>query len=123
MTDAVLVQIITTFGVVLVAGLQLIDRQKIKRIDRQTTNSHGTQNLRDDIDTAKASSASAARAAGRAEEYCRDIDESVRAVQHSLERHTGLITGQIEHEAKERKWADDVLEQALTKHLNDCEKS
>lgn len=112
MTESIWVQLITTAGVLGVAIVQGLMTRRLKAIGadaaearNQTKNTHQT-NLRDDLDEAitKATDAatkagqaasSAARSVLRVEGYVRDVDISVRAVEHSLTRHVGLINNRL----------------------------
>lgn len=123
MTETVIVQIITTAGVVIVAFMQLLTNRRLKTVGEdaaearnQTKNTHET-NLRHDLDevkdkmtgldeavgqaTAAAQKASvaaesAARTVRQVEGYVRDVDASVRGVKHSLDRHVGLLRQRVE---------------------------
>lgn len=123
MTEGVTIQLITTAGVVLVGFMQLFTNRRLKVVGKdaaeareQTKNTHET-NLRHDLDevkdkvtglddaVTKASDAaerasdaacSAARTVIRVENYVRDVDASVRGVQHSLERNVGLLRQRVQ---------------------------
>lgn len=114
---------ITTIGVVVVAVLQLKQKRQLNRIGvdaaearQQTTNSHQT-NLRDDVDAAKAAAQSAQRSAERTEGFARDIDESVKALTHSLARRFDILQRQIRTERADRTQAITDLGDTLARHI------
>lgn len=119
MTENVLVQVVTTLGVVVVAVVQALSHRRLKAIGAdakeardQTANTHSS-NLREDMDKIAADAKKAAVAAERAAEHTKDVDESVRALRHSVDRKTDELAEHIsdlEHTIPQR------IDRAIGRH-------
>lgn len=85
MTEGVLIQLITTGGVIIVAILSLINHRAVREVRSQVQNEHSS-NLRHDLDAAADAAKQAKEAAHRTERYVKDLDVSLKALEHSLDR-------------------------------------
>ena len=99
-SEPIVIQIIITIGAVLVSVVSLIatlvnrqdnkdTRQDVKDVKEQVKNTHDT-NLRQDLDKVKEETALTSASVHRTERYVEDLDTTIRSLEHSLERHTGL---------------------------------
>lgn len=101
MTEGIIVQLITTVGLIVVA---FIGNKKLNKIRddttetrKQTENEHKDEpypNMRDELTAVRTS---VERMDSRLESYIRDVDHDARSTRHSLERHI---------KASEREHAD-----------------
>ena len=91
-------------------------------ITEQVVNSHaGQPNLREDVDQLKADARGNALILARMERYLDDLDVSVRALGHSLDRRDELQTEALESAVADRKREiAKALDTALTQHVADC---
>ena len=91
-------------------------------ITEQVVNSHaGQPNLREDVDQLKADARGNAMILARLERYLDDLDTSVRALGHSLDRRDELQTEALESAVADRKREiAKALDTALTQHVADC---
>ena len=91
-------------------------------ITAQVVNSHaGQPNLRDDVDQLKADARSNALILDRLERYLSDLDVSVSALGHSLDRRDVLQTEALAAAVKDRKReTSKAIDTALTRHVADC---
>ena len=91
-------------------------------ITEQVVNSHaGQPNLREDVDQLKADARGNALILARLERYMDDLDVSVRALGHSLDRRDELQTAALASAVADRKREiAKVLDTALTQHAADC---
>ena len=91
-------------------------------ITEQVVNSHaGQPNLREDVDQLKADARGNALILARLERYMDDLDVSVRALSHSLDRRDKLQTEALASAVADRKREiAKVLDTALTQHAADC---
>ena len=91
-------------------------------ITEQVVNSHaGQPNLREDVDQLKADARGNAMILARLERYMDDLDISVRALGHSLDRRDELQTEALESAVADRKREiAKALDTALTQHVADC---
>ena len=91
-------------------------------ITEQVVNSHaGQPNLREDVDQLKADARGNAMILARLERYLDDLDVSVRALGHSLDRRDELQTEALESAVADRKREiAKALDTALTQHAADC---
>ena len=91
-------------------------------ITEQVVNSHaGQPNLRDDVDQLKADARGNALILARLEHYLGDLDVSVRALGHSLDRRDELQTAALASAVADRKREiAKALDTALTQHVADC---
>ena len=91
-------------------------------ITEQVVNSHaGQPNLREDVDQLKADARGNALILARLERYMDDLDVSVRALGHSLDRRDELQTEAIASAVADRKREiAKALDTALTQHVADC---
>ena len=92
-------------------------------ITEQVVNSHaGQPNLREDVDQLKADARENALILARLERYLDDLDTSVRALGHSLDRRDELQTEALESAVADRKReVAKALDTALTRHVADCQ--
>lgn len=91
MTEGIIVQLITTAGLIIVAWL---GNRKLNRIRddtqetrKQTENEHKDEpypNMRDELTAVRTS---VERMDNRLEMYIADVDKDARSTRHSLERH------------------------------------
>lgn len=84
-------------------------RADVGEIKEQVKNTHAT-NLREDVDRTAVEARSAKEAAHRIESYLEDLDKSLRAIEHSLDRRDKLQTAAISE-----------VREDLAKHLADCQ--
>ena len=91
-------------------------------ITEQVVNSHaGQPNLREDVDQLKADARGNAMILARLERYLDDLDISVRALGHSLDRRDELQTEALASAVADRKREiAKALDTALTRHVADC---
>ena len=91
-------------------------------ITEQVVNSHaGQPNLREDVDQLKADARGNALILARLERYLDDLDTSVRALGHSLDRRDELQTEALASAVADRKREiAKALDTALTQHVADC---
>ena len=91
-------------------------------ITEQVVNSHaGQPNLREDVDQLKADARGNAMILARLERYMDDLDISVRALGHSLDRRDELQTEALASAVADRKREiAKALDTALTQHVADC---
>ena len=91
-------------------------------ITEQVVNSHaGQPNLREDVDQLKADARGNALILERLERYLGDLDVTVRALGHSLDRRDELQTEALASAVAERKREiAKALDTALTQHVADC---
>ena len=91
-------------------------------ITEQVVNSHaGQPNLREDVDQLKADARGNALILARLERYMDDLDVSVRALGHSLDRRDELQTEALASAVADRKREiAKALDTALTQHVADC---
>lgn len=91
-------------------------------ITEQVVNSHaGQPNLREDVDQLKADARGNALILERLERYLGDLDVTVRALGHSLDRRDELQTEALESAVADRKReVAKALDTALTQHVADC---
>ena len=91
-------------------------------ITEQVVNSHaGQPNLREDVDQLKADARGNALILARLERYLDDLDTSVRALGHSLDRRDELQTEALEASIVDRKReVAKAIDTALTRHVADC---
>ena len=91
-------------------------------ITEQVVNSHaGQPNLREDVDQLKADARGNAMILARLERYLDDLDVSVRALSHSLDRRDKLQTEALASAVADRKReVAKALDTALTQHVADC---
>ena len=91
-------------------------------ITEQVVNSHaGQPNLREDVDQLKSDARGNALILARLERYLDDLDSSVRALGHSLDRRDELQTEALASAVADRKREiAKALDTALTRHVADC---
>ena len=91
-------------------------------ITEQVVNSHaGQPNLREDVDQLKSDARGNALILARLERYLGDLDVTVRALGHSLDRRDELQTEALASAVAERKREiAKALDTALTQHVADC---
>ena len=101
-----------------------LDDLKVQQaaITEQVVNSHaGQPNLREDVDQLKADARGNALILARLEHYLGDLDTSVKALSHSLDRRDKLQTEALESAVADRKRAiAKEINTALTQHAADC---
>lgn len=85
----------------------LVSRRDMATIKAQVKNTHD-RNLREDLDSAVESANLAAASAHRTERYVADLNETIRAMQHSLDRRSDLQTT-----------ATDELRTDLGRHIDE----
>lgn len=90
-------------------------------INEQVVNSHaGHPNLRDDVDQLKADARGNALILARLEHYLGDLDTSVKALSHSLDRRDKLQTEALASAVADRKREiAKAIDTALTQHVAD----
>ena len=91
-------------------------------ITEQVVNSHaGQPNLREDVDQLKADARGNALILERLERYLGDLDVTVRALGHSLDRRDELQTEALASAVADRKReVAKAIDTALTQHVADC---
>ena len=91
-------------------------------ITEQVVNSHaGQPNLREDVDQLKSDARGNALILARLERYMDDLDASVRALGHSLDRRDELQTEALESAVTDgKREIAKALDTALTQHVADC---
>ena len=119
--------VVSSGATVLIAHLSTrrrLDDLKVQQaaITEQVVNSHaGQPNLREDVDQLKADARGNAMILARLERYLDDLDISVRALGHSLDRRDELQTAALASAVADRKREiAKVLDTALTQHAADC---
>lgn len=89
-------------------------------VKEQVKNTHDT-NLRHDVDDLKAGLASVIRGQEDTGRYVADIDKSLRAIGHSLDRRDRLQTQALAEAVEDRKRETaDAIESAVQAHVLDC---
>lgn len=89
-------------------------------VKEQVKNTHDT-NLRHDVDDLKAGLASVIRGQEDTGRYVADIDKSLRAIGHSLDRRDRLQTQALAEAIEDRKRETaDAIESAVQAHVLDC---
>ena len=91
-------------------------------ITEQVVNSHaGQPNLREDVDQLKADARGNALILARLERYLDDLDASVRALGHSLDRRDELQTEALASAVADgKREVAKAIDTALTQHVADC---
>ena len=91
-------------------------------ITEQVVNSHaGQPNLREDVDQLKADARGNALILERLERYLGDLDVTVRALGHSLDRRDEMQTEALASAVADRKReVAKAIDTALTQHVADC---
>ena len=104
----------------------LVSRRDMGAIKAQVQNTH-TSNLREDLDTAVESATTASAAATlasdsahRTERYVEDLNKSIRAIEHSLDRNNKLHEDAIDEVRADIDRVSPMITEALLKHLHDC---
>lgn len=103
-------------------------RNKLEVVREQVQNSHTQSNLRNDIDSANEGIALLTEAMHRVERHMEDQSESIRAVEHSLDRRYRIQSRDLEHAIEDRERAiktltDEIpgqIREALGGHVVDC---
>ena len=96
-------------------------------VKEQVKNAHST-NLRHDIDALQAGLDVQAEASHRVERYVSDFAESLRAIEHSLDRRYRIQAKDLEHAIEDSERAiqaltDEIpgqIRDALREHVADC---
>lgn len=88
-------------------------QQDVAVVRTEVRNSHSPDaNLRDDVDHLKT-------AASRQERYLTDLDRSLRAVGHSLDRRFGMLEDSIAEAVEDRHTEIEALREDITSSLTD----
>ena len=96
-------------------------------VKEQVKNTHES-NLRHDIDALKAGLDVQVEASHRVERYVTDVAESLRAIEHSLDRRYRIQAKDLEHAVEDRQRAiqtltDEIpgqIRDTLKEHIADC---
>ena len=121
---AVLVSSGATVWIAHISTRRRLDDLKAQQtaITEQVVNSHaGQPNLREDVDQLKADARGNALILARLEHYLGDLDTSVKALSHSLDRRDKLQTEALASAVADRKREiAKAIDTALTQHAADC---
>ena len=96
-------------------------------VKEQVKNTHST-NLRNDLDALRSDVQTQAEAIHRVERHVEDVAESVRAIEHSLDRRYRIQAKDLEHAVEDSQRAvqtltDEIpgqIRDALKGHVADC---